>query len=418
MAESIYTVQVPGNNDATNPGGITSCTLFTPAVNGTVSNARWFFPVTNPSSPPVAAIYAWTGDATPSAALATKAWTGVMPSNGWGTFPAFDTPVSVTAGQFYYVAVFSPERFVSTINQFLAGGITNGNLTAPQTNGGIPRANGRFATDPAIAYPTLTNGGNGYFADILFDVSSPIVSGSGLADLGALTATANGTVTTLGSGLADLGSLNATASGSVATTGVALADLGRLVATATTPAPPDPDQFVSVLMNQLLNCLCTYSQSAEGAPTHCCFRVGTEIAHDAGIFQDLCCEGIAYVALGDTYPSSDSFPEADIVRQANAKCAPNTWAQIFQVGIIRCAPMGDELMPPSCDEWNAAARQNVIDALTLRRVACCMRDFVVQNNDSFLGMSLVIDRQIQGNPQGGCVERTMKLTAQFPNCDC
>jgi len=178
------------------------------------------------------------------------------------------------------------------------------------------------------------------------------------------------------------------------------------------------DQFVSVLAEQLLACLCAESQAAEGAPANCCFRVGTEIAHDAGMLVDLCCEGIAYVALGDTYPSSESFPEADIVRQASATCAPVTWAQVFQVGIIRCAPVGDGFVPPGCADWNAAARQNIIDAQTLRRVACCMRNFVVQNNDAFLGMSLVIDRQIQGNPQGGCVERTMKLTAQFPNiCD-
>jgi hypothetical protein len=146
--------------------------------------------------------------------------------------------------------------------------------------------------------------------------------------------------------------------------------------------------------------------------------VGTEVAHDAGILEDLCCEGLAYVSLGDTYPSSDSFPEQDIVRQASAHCAPPTWAQAFKVGIIRCLPTGDQFLPPSCDDWNTASRQNVVDAQTLRRVACCMRDYVVNTSDPFFGMSFVIERQVQGNPQGGCVERSMTLTAQFPNCDC
>jgi hypothetical protein len=198
-------------------------------------------------------------------------------------------------------------------------------------------------------------------------------------------------------------------------TGAALSDLGPLTAAATTP---DPDQFVSALMNQLLACLCEQASLQPNPPTHCCFRVGTEIAHDAGILQDQCCEGIAYVALGDTYPSSDSFPEQDIVRQASAHCAPPTWAQQFKVGIIRCIEVGNEFLPPSCTDWNAASRQNVIDAQTLRRVACCMRDYVVNNEGLFFGMSLVIERQSQGNPQGGCVERSMTLTAQFPNiCD-
>ncbi len=247
-----------------------------------------------------------------------------------------------------------------------------------------------------------------------------VISGTGSTDLGTLDAAASGGVTVNGTGTADLGVLSAAATGDVLSLiqGTGLANLGSLSALATTPEPPDPDQFVSVLMNQLLACLCDNVAIQPNPPQHCCFRVGTEIAHDAGILQDLCCEGIAYVSLGDTFPSSDSFPEADIVRQANSSCAPTTWAQEFQVGIIRCVPTGDQFLPPSCIDWNAASRQNVIDAQTLRRVACCMRTFVVQNSGVFFGMSLVIDRQIQGNPLGGCVERTMKLTAQFPNCDC
>lgn len=241
------------------------------------------------------------------------------------------------------------------------------------------------------------------------------VAGTGVTDLGALSAAASGGVTVDGAAVSDLGALSAAATGGVTVTGAALSDLGRLEASA---IEPDPDQFVSVLMEQLLACLCEQVALQPNPPQHCCFRVGTEIAHDAGILEDLCCEGIAYVALGDTYPSSDSFPEQDIVRQAAAHCSPPTWAQAFKVGIIRCTPIGDQFNAPSCDEWNAAARQNIIDAQTLRRVACCMRNFVVNNGDAFFGMSFVIERQTQGNPQGGCVERSMTLTAQFPNCDC
>lgn len=245
------------------------------------------------------------------------------------------------------------------------------------------------------------------------------VTGTGVGDLGALNGSAAGLVVHPGAASADLGALAGSATGTSTSvvTGVALSDLGRLVATATTPEPPDPDRFVSVLMNQLLACLCEQAALQENPPQHCCFRVGTEIAHDAGILEDLCCEGLAYVALGDTYPSSDSFPEQDIVRQASAHCAPPTWAQQFKVGIIRCVPTGDQFLPPSCTDWNTASRQNVIDAQTLRRVACCMREFVVNNSGDFFGMSFVIERQSQGNPQGGCVERSMTLTAQFPT-DC
>jgi hypothetical protein len=181
---------------------------------------------------------------------------------------------------------------------------------------------------------------------------------------------------------------------------------------------PNPDLYVSALMTELLACLCEQTAQQPNPPQHCCFRVGTEVAHDAGINVDLCCEGIAYVMLGDTFPSSGSFPEQDIVRQADAKCPPPTWAQVFKVGIIRCVPVGDGFNPPSCTEWNEAALQNVADSIALRRTACCFRQFIITNNEQFLGMSVVIERQSQGPIAGGCVERSMQITAQIPNnCD-
>jgi len=36
----------------------------------------------------------------------------------------------------------------------------------------------------------------------------------------------------------------------------------------------------------------------------------------------------------------------------------------------------------------------------------------------FEGMSIVIERQTQGSPNGGCVERSLTITVQMPNCDC
>jgi hypothetical protein len=177
------------------------------------------------------------------------------------------------------------------------------------------------------------------------------------------------------------------------------------------------DQFVLPLAQALYNCLCAEIQNQTNPPGQCCFRVGVEIAHDAGILVDSCCDGIAYVSLGDTFPSSASFPEQDVVRQAQASCAPVSWAQMFKAGIIRCVPTGDENAPPTCGEWTEAFYQNVQDGLTLRRVQCCFRNFV-RTSELFSGMSVVMERQIQGTPQGGCIERYFTIAVQFPNCDC
>lgn len=180
------------------------------------------------------------------------------------------------------------------------------------------------------------------------------------------------------------------------------------------------DLYVSALAAQLLACLCAEIQNQPNPPKHCCYRVGTEVAHDAGPWVDQCCEGIAYVSLGTTSPSS-TFPDNDIARQASTNgCGPPSWAQVFQVGIIRCVPTGDDTgNPPTCEEWNEAGTQNIIDAFTLRQVECCMRDWIKNNEGLFLGMGVIMGAQTQGNPLGGCVERSFTITIQFPNdCDC
>lgn len=175
--------------------------------------------------------------------------------------------------------------------------------------------------------------------------------------------------------------------------------------------------FIGPLMVESLSCLSNAVDLFPNAPGIRCFRAGTEVIHDAGVDIDQCCEGIAYVMLGELYPSSESFPEHDIIRQANSTCAPPTWGLQIRIGIIRCIPVGG-LDPLNCDEWGAIAVQNVYDARSLAKASCCIRDYVVSNTGIFLGMSAVIDRQTQQNPLGGCIERYVGLSLQIPNCEC
>lgn len=184
----------------------------------------------------------------------------------------------------------------------------------------------------------------------------------------------------------------------------------------TSPDPLDP--FVPLMAQTLLSCLSTAVSGSPGTPEHIAYRVGVEIAHDIGAEVDYCCEGIAYVALGDSWPSSQSFPEQDIVRQANSTCSPPGWGIQFRMGIIRCAPTGDINFPPTDAEWNAAFIQNMWDARSLRAAQCCFRNWFVNLEDAMLGMSIVMERQIQSTPSGGCVERYCTIAAQFPNCEC
>jgi hypothetical protein len=59
------------------------------------------------------------------------------------------------------------------------------------------------------------------------------------------------------------------------------------------------------------------------------------------------------------------------------------------------------------------------DSQSLRKAACCFRNWVnAQVGTQFDDMNVAIGRITQGNPQGGCVERSLTLTVQFPDVDC
>jgi hypothetical protein len=176
--------------------------------------------------------------------------------------------------------------------------------------------------------------------------------------------------------------------------------------------------YVLTLSEQLLNCLCTAvsGMPADDRPRHCCYRVGTEPVHDVELDQmhprDLCCEGLAYVLLRDVYPSSESFPDNDIVRQIQGGCAWPAWAIGFRIGILGC-------LPPSfdCAPNNAAYLTNLRRMEAINAAVCCFRDYI-RVSDTFAGFNLVIERQVQGSTSGGCTERYVNLTAQIPNLDC
>lgn len=192
-----------------------------------------------------------------------------------------------------------------------------------------------------------------------------------------------------------------------------------LGAPAVSGAPnPLSGDLVPQIAALLLDCLCAASQRAANPPAHCCYRVGSNIAQDMDQFGDLCCEGLIYVSLGDIYPSVNEFPDQDIRRQADSRCGIVSWGVDLKMGILRCIPVGgpDGSMP-SCDEWNAAAAQNMVDAQVLRAASCC---FIagLPNLDQMTGMSVVVNRQTQLDPGGGCVERAVTFNVQIPNCDC
>jgi hypothetical protein len=177
-----------------------------------------------------------------------------------------------------------------------------------------------------------------------------------------------------------------------------------------------PVQHLDAIMETLLSCLCEAVSGNPNPPQKCCFRIGEQVAHDADLFSDLCCEGLAYVALGDIYPVFGPFPEPGEVDQANRACSFPSWAINVRMGILRCTPVGTDTTMPTCAEWNTAAFQQIYDVQSLATAACCFKRSWVAAQP---GMSVVIGTNSTTVPEGGCVERFIGMQIQTINCpDC
>lgn len=176
---------------------------------------------------------------------------------------------------------------------------------------------------------------------------------------------------------------------------------------------PEPVQRLVEIVNTLLACVCEAAALRPNPPVHCCLRVGQEVAHDADMFDDLCCEGLGYVSLGDIFPVVDSFPEQSIVTQANQVCSFPSWAVNLKAGLVRCAPIGTDNAMPTCADWNAAALQGMYDAQSLSSAVCCFKQAWLVLEP---GLSVVIGPNTTTTPQGGCIERSITIQVQTTVC--
>lgn len=169
MAESIFTVQTPANADEDDGVQLTLGTRFVPAVNGTITAIRWFFPASPTAGTINGRLYTWVSN-TVGVLLANADFVAPTP----GTWNTTAVSVPVTAGTPYVTAVYTPlGEYVSTGSLF-ASAITNGNLTA--TADTPTEENGKFVA--GNGYPDDSFNGNGYFVDVVFEAASGTITGA------------------------------------------------------------------------------------------------------------------------------------------------------------------------------------------------------------------------------------------------
>jgi uncharacterized protein DUF4082 len=156
--ETLFTTQTPTGNyeeEATILG-----TYFTPAVSGTITKIRWWFPSTGHFGGilPKAALFR-TSDSVKLSGDVT------FVSDLWGTWNEvpLTTPVSVQAGTQYCAAIWTSGRYSASPGGSSPWPFTNGNLSTAINAG-------RFTSGASgnVDFPSSNFNNGCYFVDVVF----------------------------------------------------------------------------------------------------------------------------------------------------------------------------------------------------------------------------------------------------------
>lgn len=179
------------------------------------------------------------------------------------------------------------------------------------------------------------------------------------------------------------------------------------------------DTMITPIANALLECFCdallaehgpTYMVDGGTRPGECCFRVGELASMDASVFEDLCCSGLAWVRMADIFSTSNDFPAPD-TSVVLTGCGPMAWGVVFELGVMRCAPTGNEYSIPTCDDWMALQTNVAKDAKAMRDAFCCLFNQLDPG-------SVAIGSWAPLPTTGGCAGGTWQVTVQIVNTEC
>lgn len=174
-----------------------------------------------------------------------------------------------------------------------------------------------------------------------------------------------------------------------------------------------PDTLIYPVVQELLSCLCAALDTEYGdspfKPQHCCVRAGESVSADASIYEDLCCEGLAWVRMNTMYVTNDEFPNPDTVAAVSG-CGVQAWGLELEMGVLRCAPTGSISEIPTCEEWTTLTSNVARDAKAMRAAMCCL----INRLDPY---SVAIGQWSPLPTTGGCAGGSWNLTVQIVN-DC
>lgn len=162
-----------------------------------------------------------------------------------------------------------------------------------------------------------------------------------------------------------------------------------------------PELRLTRMSGRLLDCLRNEAQLNPKPPAVIGFRTGTTGQPLAGLNEDECCAGAAFVRLVRTFPTwGTPTPATDSV-----SCAQPFAAQ-FELSMWRCAPVGDITEPPVQQAWDDLHLDLVNDRLTMMAAICCLWA-------QLDARSIMYEDWAPVNVDGGCVGSAIMVSVDL-----
>lgn len=176
---------------------------------------------------------------------------------------------------------------------------------------------------------------------------------------------------------------------------------------------PISDPVVAPIAANLILCLTAEAAKVPTPPSETprivCLRPGDHVDLLMSSTEDECCQGLMWVRFVRMYPSAQGkFPAQD---GRVTPCDVMRWAVVFELGAVRCSPVGttDEL--PTCDDWTDVTLNTYDDLAAIRRALCC---YATSFTDRLIMQGIAEPL----TTEGGCTGVSMLVTISGPSCDC
>ncbi len=166
------------------------------------------------------------------------------------------------------------------------------------------------------------------------------------------------------------------------------------------------DDKVLDLATGLQLCLQTALSARPPGPTETCLIFGESFQQmlTAGLTEDRCCSGFAGVRVARITPK---VPPQGVMQG----CGVSGWQVDLEMGVARCAPVGDQNAGPTCAQMTQVAEQVQSDMAAMVEALCCLRLQVESERMVPTGWEPF-------GPDGGCTGGIMGVSIELDACGC